>query len=55
MTSKRQRGRYYYKLIDDELQACAPNILVASLSRVIVPAFNLNMSKELEKKVLKLL
>ena len=38
------------EISDEELQTCAPNILVVSPNRVIVPAFNLDMTKELRKR-----
>lgn len=44
------KGVDIIEVSDDELQACAPNILVVSPNRVIVSAFNLKMSDELRKR-----
>jgi len=47
---QKDKGVEIIELSDDELRTCAPNILVVSPDRVIVPAFNLHMSEELRKR-----
>ena len=45
-----EKGVDLIELSDDELHACAPNLLPIGPKKVIVSGLNLNMTKELRKR-----